>query len=200
MKSSSQGGRLDIRAGELAADAKIGQSIAVNGCCLTVARVDHETLSFDLLEETFVRTNFVRLTPGALLNLERALIAGAPLGGHFVQGHIDATAPIRAFEKRGNDHRLEIELPPAFAAYVAEKGSVAVDGISLTVAEVTQASFAVWIIPHTFAVTNLRSRRGGEMVNLEFDILAKYVSRIVAVRSDIAGGCANATSQHPAIF
>ena len=182
LKASSQGGRLDIRAGALAANAKIGESIAVNGCCLSVARVNHDTLSFDLLEETIVRTNFAKLPPGALLNLERALLAGAPLGGHFVQGHIDATAPIRAFDKRGNDHRLEIELSSAFAAYVAEKGSIAVDGISLTVAEVTPASFTVWIIPHTFAVTNLRTRREGEMVNLEFDILAKYVSRIVAVR------------------
>ena len=182
LHSATQGGRLDLRARALAAAAKIGESIAVNGCCLTVARVDHDTLSFDLLGETIARTNFSTLLPGALLNLERAVPAGAPLGGHFVQGHIDATAPIRAFEKRGNDHRLEIELPRAFAAYIAEKGSVAVDGISLTVADVTRESFTAWIIPHTFAMTNLRARREGEMVNLEFDILAKYVARIVAVR------------------
>ena len=174
------GARLLIRAPQIAAGAQLGESIAVNGCCLTVAARTPETLAFDLLAETLARTNLGDLGAGSAVNLERALAANARLGGHFVQGHIDGASEVVSFEKTGADFRLEVALPAAFARYVVVKGSIAVDGISLTVAEVRPASFVVWIIPHTRAVTNLAVRRAGERVNLEFDLLAKYVERLLA--------------------
>jgi riboflavin synthase len=163
-------------------DARIGDSIAVNGCCLTVAESQADILGFDVLAETSRRTNLGSLASGAPVNLERALSAHARLGGHFVQGHVDASCPILSFKKVGADHRLEITLPREFARYVAFKGSIAVDGISLTVAEVHDASFVLWIIPHTLAFTNLRAAKPGAHVNLEFDLLAKYVERLLASR------------------
>jgi riboflavin synthase len=182
LESDETGARLTVRAGVVNADAQLGDSIAVNGCCLTVAAREGDTLRFDLLAETLARTNLGRLSPGSRVNLERALAAGARLGGHFVQGHIDGTAEVLAFEPVGADHRLEVALPAEFARYVAFKGSIAIDGMSLTVAEVRDASFVVWIIPHTLAKTNLSARRRGDIVNLEFDLLAKYVERILATQ------------------
>lgn len=174
--------RLTVRA-PFAGEVALGDSIAVNGCCLTAVAQTAETLSFDLLHETLDRTSLRGAQPGALVNLERALTPHARLGGHFVQGHVDCASEIVALDPHGADHRLEIALPREFAQYVAFKGSIAIDGISLTVAEVRDASFVVWLIPHTVAVTNLRTRRAGDRVNLEFDLLAKYVERILAVRS-----------------
>jgi riboflavin synthase len=172
--------RLLVKAGTLAREVAPGESIAVNGCCLTLAAEPVEgMLAFDLLEETLRRTNLGKLEPGTPVNLERALLANGRLGGHFVQGHVDSIAPVLAWEPVGDDYRLEIGLPDMFAHYVVEKGSIAVDGISLTVAELKEASFTVWIIPHTRAVTNLRAARSGASVNLEFDMLAKYVERIL---------------------
>jgi riboflavin synthase len=182
LERSASGARLSLRAPVVSRGVQAGDSIAVNGCCLTVTAYERETLAFDLLAETLSRTNLGQLTPGAPVNLERALAAHARLGGHFVQGHIDTTARVLAFEQVKADHRLEIELPREFARYVAFKGSMAIDGISLTVAEVREESFGVWIIPHTLAVTNLRAKKEGELVNLEFDLLAKYVERILATR------------------
>jgi len=182
VEQSADGARLTVRAPLAASDAKLGDSIAVNGCCLTVTVRDGDALSFDLLAETLARTNLGGLAPGAVVNIERALAAHARLGGHFVQGHIDTTAEVLAFEPSGADHRLEIALPADVARYVAFKGSIAIDGISLTVAEVRAESFVVWIIPHTIAMTNLRARKAGDLVNLEFDLLAKYVERILATR------------------
>ena len=179
---SETGARLTLRAPLVSSDARIGDSIAINGCCLTVVARDGETLGFDLLSETLARTNLGALQTGASVNLERALAANARLGGHFVQGHIDCTAEVLALEPHGADRRLEIALPSAFAHLVACKGSIAVDGISLTVAEVRDASFVLWIIPHTLAQTNLRTRRAGGRVNLEFDLLAKYLDRMLAGR------------------
>ena len=176
---SEVGARLTVRT---TLEAAIGDSIAVNGCCLTVATRTADTLAFDLLRETLARTDLGDLQPGTPVNLERALAANGRLGGHFVQGHIDGTAEVLAFAAVGADHRLEIKLPSEFARYVVFKGAVAIDGISLTVAEVREASFVVWIIPHTRAVTNLAARRAGERVNLEFDLLAKYVERLLADR------------------
>jgi len=178
----SEGARLTLRAPVVSKDARIGDSIAVNGCCLTVTENQENGLAFDLLAETLRRTNLGALAPGAPVNLERALSAHARLGGHFVQGHVDASCAILSFEKVGADHRLEVTLPREFAHYVASKGSIAVDGISLTVAEVHAASFVIWIIPHTLAVTNLCAARAGDCVNLEFDLLAKYVERLLATR------------------
>ena len=170
---------LEISAPQLGAKVQIGDSVAVNGCCLTVARLVADRLGFDVLQESLDRTNLKNLRVGDRVNLERALAAGQPLGGHFVQGHIDCAVPILALEETGRDVRVEIELPAEFAHYVASKGSIAVDGISLTVAELLRKSFAVWIIPHTRAQTNLASAKAGDLVNLEFDLLAKYVERML---------------------
>jgi len=182
VRTTDQAARLQIRAPEVATRSSVGDSVAVNGCCLTISSGTETDMTFDLLGETLERTNLKALADGAQVNLERALTAGAPLGGHFVQGHIDCAAPILARAERGADLRIEIELPPGFAPYVATKGSIAVDGISLTVAEVSEKSFAVWIIPHTKAHTNLDRARTGDLVNLEFDLLAKYVERMLEHR------------------
>ena len=179
---SAAGARLTIQAPTIVEGLRLGDSIAVNGCCLTVVTHEDDTLGFDLLVESLARTNLGDLAPGAAVNLERALAAGARLGGHFVQGHIDTTAPVLAFEAQGADYRFEIALPAEFAHLVAFKGSIAVDGISLTVAEVKAESFVLWIIPHTRAMTNLAARSAGERVNLEFDLLAKYLDRMLATR------------------
>ena len=179
--------RLTLRAPAVGPRAEIGDSIAVNGCCLTVTARDGDRLSFDLLAETLRLTNLGALSPGEKVNLEPALGAGAKLGGHFVQGHVDTTAEVLDFSPHGADFRLEVALPAEFAHYVAFKGSIAVDGISLTVAEVRDGnpgSFECWIIPHTREVTNLAARKKGERVNLEFDLLAKYVERIVAGKKE----------------
>jgi riboflavin synthase len=135
---------------------------------------------FDLLEETLERTNLKNLRRESFVNLERALPADGRLGGHFVQGHIDCAARVIAFDEAAGDYRLEIELPPEFSHYVVFKGSVAVNGISLTVAEILPESFAVWVIPHTRRSTNLQNTVPGDRVNVEFDILAKYIERMLA--------------------
>jgi riboflavin synthase len=171
--------RLQISAPQLARKVRLGDSVAVNGCCLTVARFEDDRLSFDLLQESLDRTNFKNLLCGSGVNLELALAAGARFGGHFVQGHIDCAAPILAAEESRADLRLEIELPSEFAHYVACKGSIAVNGISLTVAELGPTSFAVWLIPQTRAATNLAAAKPGDLANLEFDLLAKYVERML---------------------
>ncbi|MGB8170161.1 MAG: riboflavin synthase [Chthoniobacteraceae bacterium] len=176
--------RLIVHAPTIAGEVGLGDSVTVNGCCLTAVAQDAETIAFDLLHETLERTSLRGAKVGALVNLERALAANARLGGHFVQGHVDCASEILALEPNGADHRLEIALPRQFAQYVAFKGSIAIDGISLTVAEVRETSFAVWLIPHTVAVTNLHTRRAGDRVNLEFDLLAKYVERMLAVRKN----------------
>jgi len=176
--------RLTLRAPVVGPAAQIGDSVAVNGCCLTVTTREGERLGFDLLAETLRLTSLGDLAPGARVNLEPALGAGAKLGGHFVQGHVDTCAEVLDFSASGQDFRLEVALPREFAQYVAYKGSIAVDGISLTVADVRDASFVCWIIPHTREVTNLRARRKGGRVNLEFDLLAKYVERIVSMRPE----------------
>ena len=175
--------RLEVSAPRLAGRVRLGDSVAVNGCCLTATTNQNARLGFDLLEESLERTNRNALGPDARVNLELALTAGAPLGGHFVQGHIDCAAAILNLDERGADLRLEVELRSEFAPYVASKGSIALNGISLTVAEVLPASFAVWIIPHTRAETNLSAARVGDLMNLEFDILAKYVERMLDRRS-----------------
>ena len=171
--------RLEVAAPGIRASVQPGDSVAVNGCCLTLSTPREDTLGFDLLGETLQRTNLGALAAGSRVNIERALGAGARLGGHFVQGHVDCAAAIIALHEKGADLRLEVELPAEFARYVASKGSIALDGISLTVAEVLPRSFVVWIIPHTRAQTNLSAARVGDRVNLEFDILAKYVERML---------------------
>jgi riboflavin synthase len=179
-RTSDYGTKLEVVAPRIAKKAQTGESIAVNGCCLTLTSRRSDRLSFDLLEETLGRTNLKQLRQNSRLNLERALRANGRLGGHFVQGHVDCVSRIIAFDKQGADFRLEVELPENFRHYVASKGSITVNGISLTVAEVLPRSFAVWIIPHTKRHTNLDRATTGDLVNLEFDILAKYVERMVA--------------------
>ena len=172
--------KLRIAAPRTANQVKIGESVALNGCCLTVASRRGDCLTFDLLQETTARTNLGNLRQDGLVNLERALRANGRLGGHFVQGHVDCVSPILAFDREASDFRLEIKLPGGFARYVAYKGSIAVNGISLTVAAVLRKSFVVWIIPFTMRHTNLDHAKAGSFVNLEFDVLAKYVEKIVA--------------------
>ncbi len=172
---------LTLRAQQTARGLKLGGSLAVNGCCLTATKITSrgksKLIQFDLLEETWRRTNFQFLKHGSRVNLERPMRAGGEFGGHFVTGHIDGTGKIARWEKSGADHVLDIAAPENVMRYVIEKGSIAIDGISLTVAGVNKKSFRVWIIPHTFEVTNLRERAVGDAVNLEADMLGKYAEK-----------------------
>jgi riboflavin synthase len=179
LRTAEQATELELVAPRLAKQVRIGDSVAVNGCCLTVTRRDDNKLCFDLLKESLDRTNLGALRPRCGVNLELALAADARLGGHFVQGHIDCAVPILAAEEKNADLRLDIQLPQEFAQYVVFKGSIAINGISLTVAEVAPKSFAVWIIPHTRSQTNLADAKTGDLVNVEFDVLAKYVERML---------------------
>jgi riboflavin synthase len=175
--------QLQIVAPRIAKKIRTGESVALNGCCLTLSAHRGDRLTFDLLEETLARTNLKMLKRDSSVNLERALRGDGRLGGHFVQGHVDCTSRIISFEQLGGDYRLAVELPAEFARYVACKGSIAIDGISLTIADVSPMSFAVWIIPHTKRHTNLSRAEAGILVNLEFDILAKYVERMISART-----------------
>ena len=176
------GAELQISAPGTAKHVSPGESIAVNGCCLTLTSSGDDCLSFDLLQETIARTNLNNLPQNSEVNLERALRADGRVGGHFVQGHVDCVAAILAFSAKGADFRLEIELPETTRHYVAFKGSIALNGISLTVADVLPTSFVVWIIPYTKRHTNLDHADVGDLVNLEFDVLAKYIERMVTRR------------------
>ena len=180
LPASDRGAQLQIDAPRIAKKIRSGDSISVNGCCLTLASRRGNRLTFDLLQETIVRTNLKNLHRNDRVNLERALAANERFGGHFVQGHIDCVSPILSFEKEGANFRLELRLPSEFAHYVACKGSIAVNGISFTVAEILARSFVVWVIPYTKRHTNLERAKTGELVNLEFDILAKYVHRVLS--------------------
>lgn len=188
IKPSVKSIELVVRAKICARGLKLGESVSVNGCCLTVVKVSAvkkgggKLVHFDLLQETWNRTNLQSAKVGSLVNLERALAVGARLGGHFVTGHIDGTGRIIRWERSGQDHVLEIAAPAEVMRYVIFKGSIAVDGISLTVAQVSKKSFRIWIIPHTFEVTALRERAVGDAVNLEADLLGKYVHQFVSVR------------------
>ncbi len=179
LRATDQGIQLQLDAPHIAADVAHGDSIAVNGCCLTATAIQNGRLSFDLLEETLDRTNLRTLRRDSPVNLERALAANGRLGGHFVQGHIDCTAGVLSFEESGSDFRLEVELPNEFAHYAASKGSIALNGVSLTIAELLPSSFAVWIIPQTRRKTNFENLQAGDLINLEFDIIAKYVERML---------------------
>jgi riboflavin synthase len=162
---------------------KKGDSLAVNGCCLTAVKVQRRgrqtRVHFDLLLETWNRTNLQFAGIGSLVNLERSLPADGRLGGHFVTGHIDGVGKIVRWERAGQDHILEISAPKEVMRYIVFKGSIAVDGISLTVAGLAKKGFHIWIIPHTWEVTALRERTVGNSVNLEADILGKYVEQFV---------------------
>ena len=172
------GRRLVIDAGELAVDVKIGDSIAVNGCCLTVIETVDGRLSFDAGPETLERTNLGQLAPGMPVNLERSLRVGDRLGGHFVTGHIDAVGTLERRADRGDWSDLCFAVPAGLSAQMASKGSIAVDGISLTLVDVESKRFSVQLIPHTLAMTTLGRLPVGGRVNLETDLLAKYAQRL----------------------
>ena len=182
VRARNHGTELQIGAPGTAKQANPGESLAVNGWCLTLTSCRSDFLTFDLLEETIARTNLHDLRQDSPVNLERALRADGRIGGHFVQGHVDCVAAIVAFAAKGSDFRLEIELPENSRHYVASKGSIAINGISLTVADVLPTSFVVWIIPYTKRHTNLDRATTGDLINLEFDVLAKYVERMVTRR------------------
>ena len=186
IKPTAKSIRLTVRAGVSARGVKLGDSVAVNGCCLTAVKISTRgkatLMQFDLLQESWRRTNFQFAKPGSLVNLERSLRANGELGGHFVTGHVDGLGKIIRWERAGKDHVLDIAAPADVMKYLVFKGSVAVDGISLTVAAVQKKSFRIWIIPHTFDITALRERKVGNAVNLEADLLGKYVEKFLSGR------------------
>ncbi len=157
----------------------LGDSVAVNGCCLTVAEISGESVAFDVLAQTLRVTSLGKLATGSVVNLERALRVGDRLGGHFVQGHVDAVGEIVSLEESGQDHVVEVSLPPEIQRLCVGKGSIAIDGISLTIADLKEASAVFWITPHTFSHTNLLNAKPGATVNLEGDMLAKHVARLL---------------------
>ncbi|HYJ71608.1 MAG TPA: riboflavin synthase [Actinomycetota bacterium] len=183
----ASGARLEVEAPFLAGDLRPGESVAVNGCCLTVAQATAAGFAADLVAETLRRTALGGLAAGDLVNLERPMALGGRLGGHLVQGHVDGVARVLDRTAAGDGQEVRIELPAELERYVVEKGSVAVDGVSLTVAGVGPGWFAVALVPHTLEVTTLGRRRPGDPVQLEVDVVAKYVERLVAPWTDRAG-------------
>lgn len=160
----------------------LGDSVSINGCCLTVSEMSHEGPSFDLLEQTLKVTSLGQLAPASIVNLERAMQASARFGGHFVQGHVDGIGTLTALEARGQDHVITVSLPPEIHRLCIDKGSLTLDGISLTIAELTTTGAVFWITPHTWEHTHLPSARIGQNMNLETDMLAKYVDKLLAAR------------------
>lgn len=179
---TTAGGHLVLGGVAFADDLALGESVAVNGCCLTVVSSGQGRAAFDLLQETLRLTNLGALIVGDAVNLERAMRASDRLSGHFVQGHIDGTATILAYEPDGQDHRYTVSLPESGRRLVIPKGSITVNGISLTVTGLEAERFTLWITPHTHAVTTLKYARAGQVVNLEYDFLGKHVERILALR------------------
>jgi riboflavin synthase len=177
------GVRLTIREARIAAATKIGDSIALNGCCLTVVAVDRGQMSFQAGEETLSRTNLGKLASGDVVNIERSLCAGDPIGGHYVTGHIDAVGTVDARQDDGDWCTMWFRAPAPQLQQMASKGSVAVDGVSLTLVDVENKRFSVALIPHTLEVTTLGRRRVGDLVNVETDVLSKYVQRYLGQAS-----------------
>jgi riboflavin synthase len=174
------GGRLTVEAPETAHGANLGDSVAIDGVCLTVVACDDSSLSFDAVPETLARTSLGSLAQGSQVNLEPALRAGDALGGHYVQGHVDGVGSVRSVEPEGDGTRMAFDAPRDILRYVVEKGSIAVQGTSLTVAAVEERGFEVALIPHTLAATTLGALQPGDRVNLEADVLAKYVEKLLA--------------------
>lgn len=177
-----QGARLTLRHA-LLRQAKAGDSIATNGCCLTVVDPSGDQASFDLLAETLRLTNLGDLRPGDLVNIEPSLLPTDRLGGHFVTGHVDTCGKVLHLARDGADFRLDVAASPEFLRHVVRKGCVAVDGMSLTVADLLPEGFRIWIIPHTLERTNLSTRRPGDRLNLESDLLAKYAEKLLGGRA-----------------
>ena len=175
---------ITIAAVKVLEDTKIGDSIAVNGVCLSVTSISGRKFSADVMAETLRRSSLGSLKHGSMVNLERAMAANGRFGGHIVSGHIDGVGVISSFEKEDNAVWVEIETPAKILRYIVEKGSITIDGISLTVAKLTDSSFAVSVIPHTGEETTLLNRNPGDIVNLENDIVGKYVERLMNFKTD----------------
>ena len=180
--------RLTVDCRRLVESPKLGESVAVDGVCLTVVEAAGSILSFDVSVETINRTNFKELAVGREVNLERALALGDRLGGHIMQGHVDCVGWLRRLSKIGEGYEMEVELPAEGMRYVVEKGSIAISGISLTVASRLERSITVALIPHTFDVTSLKTSTTGSTVNVEYDIIAKYVENLVKPYPPPPGG------------
>lgn len=180
--ASFDGARLVVAGPETAAGVAIGDSVAIAGVCLTVVETGEGRIAFDVVPETLSRTALGRLEPGDRVNLEPALRVGDPLGGHVVQGHVDAVGAVRSVVPEGDGRRVWFDAPDAIVRYCLEKGSIAVDGVSLTVAALDDDGFEVALIPHTLAATTLGELEPRDEVNLETDVLAKVVERLVAAR------------------
>ncbi len=185
-----------VAASKVLTDVRIGDSIAVNGTCLTVCSFDAGHFSADVMPETMRRTNLGGLAPGAPVNLERAMAAGGRFGGHIVSGHIDGTGQIRSLRKEGNAVWVTITAGEKILRYIVEKGSIAIDGISLTVAAVSKQDFAVSVIPHTGSETTLLTKKPGDAVNLECDIVAKYVEKLCGAGQNSGGISQEFLAQH----
>ena len=179
---------LKIEGSIIFSDLKIGDSVAVNGVCLTATKIEGGTFEADVMHETLNRTGLGSLRPGSSVNLERAMAANGRFGGHIVSGHIDGQGTVRDIKRDDNAIWYYIEAPAEIMRYIVEKGSIAIDGISLTVAKVTETTFAVSIIPHTAAETTLSERKMGDKVNLENDIIGKYVEKLAGPYTGGAGG------------
>jgi riboflavin synthase len=180
----SNGGSITVHAPSLAASLAISGSVAVNGCCLTVTACDKKTFSADLSAETLNKTTFSSLKKGDRVNLEQPLTAGKEFGGHFVLGHVDGTGSVAAMEPEGDSWRYSVRVPPEVAKYVVPKGSITIDGISLTVARWENQIAEIAVIPFTYEHTNLRDRKPGDAVNLEADVLGKYIEQHLEVRAN----------------
>ncbi|QQS35092.1 MAG: riboflavin synthase [Ignavibacteriales bacterium] len=181
---SGEGLRLSFSADIIINDMQIGNSISVNGCCLTVVNIDGKKFSVDAIEETLSKTNLGDLSEGSFVNLERPLKADARLGGHFVLGHVDTTGIVDDVKELSSSHFMTISFKPEFAKYLIYVGSVAIDGVSMTVARLEDTKFSVGIIPHTWKETVFSERRKGDRVNLEFDVLGKYVERVMLLEPE----------------
>ncbi len=182
VRNGAGGIRLEIEAPEIAAAIAIGDSVSIDGCCLTAVSADGGKLAFDAVPETLSRTTLGGLTAGGHVNVEPSLRAGDALGGHYVQGHVDGIGTVRSVEEEGDGRRMWVDAPAETLRYVVEKGSIAVEGVSLTAAAVDTRGFAIALIPHTLEVTTLGELEAGAPVNLEVDVLAKYVERLLAGR------------------
>jgi riboflavin synthase len=176
---TDSGARIVVRAPKLAPLARIGDSISISGCCLTVVEIDDDRLRFDAVPETLSRTSLGALEAGEHVNLEDALRAGEPFGGHLVQGHVDGVGEVASIAPEGDGYRVAIREPAALLRYLAEKGSIGVAGISLTVAALRDDGFEVAVIPHTWNSTTVSGWEVGDPVNLEVDVIAKYVERLL---------------------
>jgi riboflavin synthase len=184
--ADDEGVRLHVRAPETAARADVGDSVALSGVCLTATEVKDGVLAFEAVPETLRRSSLGRLGPGKRVNVEPALRAGDPVGGHIVQGHVDGVGRVASVVSEGEGARLEIEIPPEHTRYVVEKGSITVEGVSLTIAELGSKSFAVALVPHTLSATTLGELKAGDEVNIEVDVLGKHVERLLEARGQLS--------------